>query len=54
MVNALKYSAGPLRASQISNFENGVREPDLMLLLAYARFGKAKVERLIDDELDLP
>jgi transcriptional regulator with XRE-family HTH domain len=54
MVRALKYRAGPLRASQISQFENGVREPDLILLQAYARLGGVPVERLIDDELDLP
>lgn len=52
LVKALKYS-GPLRASQISQFENGIREPDLMLLLAYARLGKVSVERLIDDKLSI-
>lgn len=52
MVKALKYS-GPLRSSQISQFENGIREPDLMLLLAYARLGKVSVERLIDDKLSI-
>jgi transcriptional regulator with XRE-family HTH domain len=50
IVKALKYS-GPLRASQISQFENGKREPDLMLLLAYARFARVTMEALVDDEL---
>ena len=41
------------RAS-ISGYERGEREPPLPVLLAYARVGKVTVERLIDDELDLP
>lgn len=53
MVKALKYS-GPLRASQISQFENGKREPDLMLLLAYARLARVPLETLVDDKLELP
>jgi len=54
MVEALKYKASPLRASQISNFENGNREPPLMLLLAYARLAGISTDVLIDDKLDLP
>lgn len=54
MVEALKYRAGPLRASQVSQFEQGQREPNLIVLLAYARFARLRVELLIDDELDLP
>ena len=53
LVKALRYS-GPLRASQISQFENGIREPDLMLLLAYARFARVPMESLADDKLNLP
>jgi DNA-binding XRE family transcriptional regulator len=52
IVKVLKYS-GPLRASQISQFENGKREPDLMLLLAYARIAGVTVDVLIDDKLHL-
>ena len=54
MVRALNYKASPLRASQISNFEQGKREPPLMLLLAYARLGRISTDLLIDDKLDLP
>lgn len=53
LVKALKYRPGPLRASEISRFENGQREPDLMLLLAYARLGKVSVESLIDDSMKI-
>lgn len=38
----------------ISAYERGTREPDLITLLRYARAGKTTVDRLVDDELDLP
>lgn len=54
MVRALNYQQSPVHASQISNFEQGKREPSLMLLLAYARLAGIPVESLIDDRQDLP
>jgi transcriptional regulator with XRE-family HTH domain len=54
IVAALKYKATPLRASQISSFEHGKREPPLMLLLAYSRFARVPMETLVDDKLKLP
>jgi len=54
MVKALNYKASPLRASQISNFEQGKREPPAMLLLAYARLAGISTDVLIDDKLELP
>ena len=38
----------------ISRYEQGKREPPLMILLEYARLANVYVEVLIDDELDLP
>jgi transcriptional regulator with XRE-family HTH domain len=38
----------------ISRYEQGKREPPLMILMAYARLANVYVEVLIDDELDLP
>lgn len=38
----------------ISDFENGVREPSLPVLLRYARAAGVVVDVLIDDDLDLP
>jgi transcriptional regulator with XRE-family HTH domain len=38
----------------ISDFENGVREPSLPLLLKYARLVGVSMDVLVDDELDLP
>jgi transcriptional regulator with XRE-family HTH domain len=49
LVEALNYAKSPLYASQISNFEQGKREPPLMVLLAYARLAGVSVECLIDD-----
>lgn len=40
--------------SRISEFESGKGEPSLPVLLMYARVAGVCVERLIDDELDLP
>lgn len=54
LVEALKYKASPLYASQISNFEQGKREPPLMVLLAYARLAGVSMECLVDDKMKLP
>jgi transcriptional regulator with XRE-family HTH domain len=40
--------------SAISNFELGTREPDLIVILRYARLAGVPVETLIDDHLNLP
>jgi len=53
IVAALNYKDTPLRASQISQYENGQREPTMMLVLAYARLAKVSVESLIDDKMKL-
>ena len=54
LVEALNYKASPLYASQISNFEQGKREPPLMVLLAYARLADVSMECLVDDRMKLP
>ena len=38
----------------ISAFENGQREPSLLVLLRYAQAANVWVDALIDDDLDLP
>lgn len=40
--------------TRISEYERGIREPPLPILLKYARLAGVCVEVLIDDELDLP
>lgn len=46
--------ADDLSRRYISGFELGTREPELGVLLRYARAANIAVEALIDDELDLP
>jgi len=40
-------------SKRMSELESGRREPNLPLLLSYARLAKVSVESLIDDEIDL-
>ena len=42
-----------IAAARVSEYEHGTREPNLLVLLAYARAGDVPVERLIDDHVDL-
>ena len=42
-----------LRKQDISHFEKGEREPNLIILLRYARLARIPVEVLIDDDLNL-
>lgn len=43
-----------LAQNRISDYELGKGEPSLPLLLSYARLAGVCLERLVDDELDLP
>lgn len=43
-----------LSAARISEYENGIREPSLWVLLAYGRVAQLHLEILIDDEATLP
>lgn len=54
MIRRLNYHASPLYSSSLSEFEKGVREPPLPLLLRYARLADIPMEVLVDDDLDLP
>jgi transcriptional regulator with XRE-family HTH domain len=40
--------------TSVSGYERGKREPDLIVLLRYARLAKVSVESLIDDKMPLP
>ena len=40
--------------SAVSNFELGTREPDLIVVLRYARLAGVPMEMLVDDQLNLP
>jgi transcriptional regulator with XRE-family HTH domain len=55
MVDRLKAEQERLRVypGNISRFEQGVREPTLLVLLAYAKVAQITIDRLVDDELEL-
>jgi transcriptional regulator with XRE-family HTH domain len=40
--------------SAVSNFELGTREPDLLVVLRYARLAGVTMEMIVDDQLNLP
>jgi hypothetical protein len=46
--------AGYVNPNELSDFERGVREPDLLTLKAYADGAGILLEVLVDDQLDLP
>src|SRR5215510_953740 len=39
--------------SRVSEYENGVREPNLMVTLKYSRLGKVSMASVVDDEINL-
>jgi transcriptional regulator with XRE-family HTH domain len=43
-----------LTKSEVSAFERGTHEPNLLLLLAYSEAANVYLEALVRDELDLP
>ena len=40
--------------SAVSNFELGTREPDLLIVLRYARLARVPMETIVDDQMNLP
>lgn len=52
LVRRLGFEA--LHVGRISEYESSVREPSLLLLLAYARLARVHLEDIVDDERDLP
>lgn len=50
----LSHVPAPPQSGQISRFEQGKREPSLLVLLAYARLAGVSLDILVDDALDLP
>lgn len=54
MAARLSHVESPLHPGQVSRFEQGKREPSLLLLLKYARIAGISLEVLVDDELNLP
>jgi len=45
---------GVISRNNLSSYENGRREPSLLVLLKYARAVGVPMDVLVDDKLDLP
>ena len=54
MVAKLDCPSIPLYRASITQFEKGRREPQLIILLKYARLAGTSVDVLIDNDLNLP
>lgn len=54
MAERLKRVKSPPQPAQISRFEQGKREPSLLVLLEYARLAGVSMEVLVDDKMNLP
>jgi transcriptional regulator with XRE-family HTH domain len=54
LINELSVKGEPLYPSSISLYEQGKREPPLLVLLKYARLAGVSTGVLIDDKLALP
>ncbi len=53
MVKILEPDKTGISQNSLTNIERGKREPNLLLLLRYARLAKVYVDDLIDDEISL-
>lgn len=53
MARLLSNTPSPPDGGMISRFERGEREPNLLVLLAYARLAKVPMEILVDDKMKL-
>lgn len=42
-----------LSVGRISEYEHGIREPNLIVLLHYARAARISTDELIDDDIDI-
>ena len=49
-----RLGAGEFSTSRISEYEKGIREPSLWMLLNYSRVARVHLESLIDDNATLP
>lgn len=54
MAKALTIAESPVHAGNISRFEQGTREPSLLVILRYAQLAGISTDVLINDDLDLP
>ena len=52
MLDSLKLNQD-LSVGRISEYERGIREPNLMVLLQYARAVRISTDELIDDDIEV-
>ncbi|HEX8137080.1 MAG TPA: helix-turn-helix transcriptional regulator [Pyrinomonadaceae bacterium] len=50
----IKRLGAELTQNRISEYELGIGEPSLLILLQYARVAGITMEDIVDDEIDLP
>ena len=54
MAKNLSSKKAPVHPGNISEYENGKREPSLLTLLKYSRLAETTIDVLVDDKMDLP
>ena len=54
MIEKLDAKDEPLYPTNISAYENNMREPPLLVLLKYAKTYGCSIEALVDDKMKLP
>ena len=54
MATRLNVPRSPVYPTHISEFERGLREPSLLVLLKYAKVAGVPMEALVNDNLSLP
>jgi transcriptional regulator with XRE-family HTH domain len=54
LAETVRHIESPPQPGHISEYERGRREPSLLFLLAVVRLAAIPMERLVDDDLDLP
>jgi len=52
MLDSLKLKQD-LSVGRISEYERGIREPNLIVLLHYAKAARISTDKLIDDDIDV-
>ena len=53
LIDKLAVKSEPLYPSSISLFEQGAREPSLLVLLAYSNLAGVTINELVDDKVKL-
>jgi transcriptional regulator with XRE-family HTH domain len=54
LATRLSHLPSPPEAANISHYEAGTREPNLLYLLEFSRLAGVTLECLLDDRLDVP